>query len=240
MMNAAGASGKKLTHGSVVLGYMMKIIQDLYIAREWYLAHRSLGLWPDWREFKRIKNLYGGQGRHYHTFQHIYECLRFVRRHYGFQPLLVFALIYHDVLYNVRSKTNERDSAVFWVTYARLRGIDRHNSLKVKMVEDLILMTAKHTVDPGSPLLFKMMSDADMHVFLCPDAHYLQYARNIWREYSEFGQEAYIKGRLDFLSTVDPKTMFYTHQARALSHHARANLDLERTILEQNPEQIIA
>ena len=211
---------------------------DLFLAREWFLAHRALGLWPDWKEFARIRSIYKGSDRHYHTWQHIYETCLFVRRHYGFHPLLIFALFYHDVVYDTLRKDNEELSAITWETYAKQRGLHRHQSLKVRQVGDLIRMTAKHCVEEGQGLIFQMMSDADMSIFLCPDDHYLEYARGIWREYGHVGQEAYIKGRLHFLSTVDPETMFYTHQARQRVHHARANLDLERTILETDPARI--
>ena len=217
----------------------MSLKQDLFIAREWYLAHRAFDVWPDWREFKTLRSIYSGPNRYYHTWQHIYETLLFSRKHYGFQHLLVFALVYHDVIYDIKSKRNEEESAVVWETYAALRGLNRHYSLKVRDIGDMIRMTAKHSVEPGKPLVFSMMSDADMSIFLCPDEHYLEYARNIWREYQSFGREAYLAGRLQFLSTVDPQTMFYTHQARRLVHHARANLDLERTILETDPDKIL-
>lgn len=217
----------------------MTLKHDIFIAKEWLLAHRALGLWPDWQEFRRVRAIYRDSSRHYHTWQHIYETLLFVRRHYGFQQLLIFALVYHDVIYDTLSKNNEEESAVVWETYAMARGLPRHQSLKVKLVGDLIRMTAKHRVEEGQGLIFQMMSDADMSIFLCPDEHYLEYARGIWKEYGHVGREAYLKGRLQFLSTIDPNTMFYTHQAKALVHHARCNLDLERTILESDPDRIL-
>lgn len=219
----------------------MGLKQELFIAREWLLAHRAYNVWPDWRELRTVQAIYGTPARHYHTWQHIYETLLFVRKHYGFQPQLVFALIYHDVIYSVQAKSgqNEHESAIVWETYAALRGLNRYASLKVRQVSDLIRMTAKHKVEPGSPLIFSMMSDADMSIFLCPDEHYLQYARDIWREYQSVGRDAYLAGRLAFLDTVDPQTMFYTYQARERVHHAVANLALERTILEDTPEVIL-
>lgn len=217
----------------------MTIKQDLFLAREWLLAHRYLGLWPDWKEYRLLRGSYHQPGRYYHTWQHIYETVLFTRKHYGFQPLVILALFYHDEVYRVPSKTNEVESAIRWETYAKIRGLPRHNSLKVKTVSDLIRMTEKHKPEPGSPLIFSMMSDADMSIFLCPDEHYLAYARNIWQEYKSVGREAYLAGRLSFLNSVDPDTMFYTHQAKRLVHHARANLDLEKTILESDPDQIL-
>lgn len=212
---------------------------DFFLAKEWYLAHKSLGIKTDWKEFRTVRKIYQSPQRHYHTWQHIYETCLFTRCHYGFQPLVIFALFYHDVIYNVNSKTNEDDSAIVWETYAHLRSLHRHSSLKVKAVSEMIRMTAKHRPEPGSPLTYLMMCDADMSIFLCPDEHYLEYARNIWREYKGKGREAYIAGRLQFLSTVDPEDLYFTHQARKLVHHAKANIDLERTILENDPDRIL-
>lgn len=217
----------------------MTLKQDIFLAKEWFAAHRAFGLWPDWCEFKRLRTAYQSEGRHYHTWQHIYECLKFVRLHYGNHPLVIFALFYHDVVYDIRRKDNEFQSAEEWKEYATNRGLLRHHTLKVKFVSDLILMTAGHKLDDNASLDARIMSDADMHVFLCPDHHYLEYAQGIWLEYHSVGREAYLAGRLQFLSTIDPDKMFYTHQAKAMVHHARANLDLEKTILESDPERIL-
>lgn len=216
------------------------IKHDLYLARAWYRAHAEFGIKPDWKEFLAIRKAYSEEHRFYHTWQHIYECVRFVDLHYGRQALVVFALFYHDIVYDVARKDNEEKSAERWEAYGMKRQIQNAIGwLKCRQIGDLIRMTATHKVEPGQPLIFSMMNDADMHVFLCPDAHYLLYARGIWQEYKAVGRDKYIEGRLGFLSTIDPNTIFYTHQARELVHHARANLDLEKTILETTPDVIL-
>lgn len=215
---------------------------DLFLLMEWTKIHLCMGAWPSIKEFKRLRSAYKGPGRHYHTFKHIADCIRFVNRHYGsgFDASLVkFALFFHDVVYDVKRKDNEELSALQWESYAKKSSIYRRIHGKYKLVADLIRMTAQHSVPEGSSLLYKMMSDADMHIFLCPDHHYLEYANNVWKEYSVFGREGYLTGRLAFLDTVDPQTMFYTHQAKRLVHHAVANLDLERTILKDRPDQLL-
>lgn len=216
----------------------MKLKMDLFLAREWFRAHKALGISCDWTEFLRLRREYSSDGRFYHTWQHIYECVRFVERHYGFQSFVVLALFYHDVVYAIDRKDNEEESAKVWLAYAFRKGLSKYNT-DALMIADLIRMTASHRVDPEKGLLYHMMNDADMHIFLCPDHHYLDYAKNIWLEYRSFGREAYLAGRLDFLGKIDPSDMFYTHQARKLVRHARANLDLEKTILTDTPDQIL-
>jgi len=218
----------------------MSLKHDLQLSREWYRAHRDFGLWPDWREYLRIRKAYAEPHRFYHTWRHISETIRYTRLHYGFQPLVILALFYHDIVYDVARQDNEDVSADEWIRYAKTRHLHRRCLLKVNMIADMIRMTKSHTVEPNKPLQFSIMNDADMSIFLCPDKHYLEYARNIWLEYQSFGVDQYIKGRLSFLRSCNPSKLFYTHQARAHIRHAIANLDLERTILEQNPEVLLA
>jgi len=217
----------------------MNLKQELYLVREWYRAHREFGIKPDWREFKRVRAAYAEKHRHYHTWQHIYECCLFTRKHYGLQPLVVMALFYHDIVYDVTRKDNEELSAQQWIDYATSRGLHRVAYIKMNLIADGIRMTATHKITGIKSLFYDMLNDADMHVFLCPDSHYLEYAQNIWREYRGFGREKYLEGRLAFLNSVDPLTMYYTHQATRMVHHAKANLDLEKTILETDPDRIL-
>jgi len=219
----------------------MKVRQDLYLAWAWNEAHKEFGLKPDWREYLAIRAAYQGSpaGRHYHTWQHILETIQFVFRHYGYQPLVIFALFYHDVVYEVGRKDNEEASAARWVEYARRRDIHRHALLKQNTVTDLIMTTKYHKVAPRQALIFSIINDADMSIFLAPTCKYLEYARDVWREFQSYGREGYLKGRLDFLEKLDPETMFSTHQAKALSEVVRGNIEMEREILLTNPDRLL-
>ena len=159
---------------------------------------------------------------------------------FGYEPVVILALFYHDVIYDVNRKDNEEASARAWVDYARKHGAD---SRTTALVSDLILMTAKHRVEEDGRSqedlkLFKIMSDADMSVFLSSSETYFEYAQSIWKEYHSFGREKFIAGRLQFLSTVEPESLFYTEKAVDLLHVARRNLTQERALLENDPDQI--
>jgi len=221
---------------------MNKLRLYSFLFGEWCKIHYQAGILPSIKEFRRICRAYSAEGRFYHTLQHIAECIRFVNIHYGSSGdtfLVKFALFYHDIVYDVKRKDNEELSGVEWSNYSASSGFKLAQMGGSRIVENLILMTAKHRLEPNAPLLFQMMNDADMHVFLCPDHHYLEYAHNVWLEYRSVGSEEYLQGRLAFLDGLDPDTIFYTHQARELSHHAKANIDLEKTILRDQPERII-
>jgi predicted metal-dependent HD superfamily phosphohydrolase len=219
---------------------MKRYLQISYLFAEWLSAHFRAGVVPSWNEFWRLMKCYSEPHRYYHTVQHIYECLRYLRKHYGDQRmihLVQFAIFYHDIVYDVTKKDNEEQSAKQWMDYSR--NLSSMMLVHRLVVESLIEMTASHKLAPNSSILFKIMNDVDMHVFLCPDGHYLEYARNVWKEYSVFGREGYLKGRLQFLSTIDVDSMFFTSEALEHIHHARANLALEKEILTSCPDQIL-
>lgn len=219
---------------------MKRNLQIAYLFAEWASAHMRVGAKPSWSEFWRLIRCYSEDHRHYHTIQHIYECLRYIRKHYqdhSMIHLVRFAIFYHDIVYDVTSKDNERLSADQWMQYASQ--LENMTSIHINLVEQLILMTASHKLEPGSGMLFRVMNDVDMHIFLCPDGHYLEYARNVWREYSVFGPEKFIEGRTAFLESLDPDQLFYTKEARPYLQHARANIALELEVLQSCPEQIV-
>ena len=222
---------------------MLKVFQTSFLFKEWIKIHIQAKVVPSLSEFRRIMRAYDGPGRFYHTSQHIAECLRFVNRHYGVNSdlfLVKFALFYHDYEYDVLSHTNEAASRDRWLDYVgRMKQPFGRRTIDGSTVCNLIMQTKNHKVPAGSSLLAKIMNDSDMHIFLCPDHHYLDYAKNVAREFSCVGREPYIKGRIAFLESLDVSTMFYTHQARDLLHNARANRDLELTILESEPDRII-
>ena len=225
-------------------GRMRRVFQTSFLLKEWIKIHIQAGVTPSLSEFRRLIQAYDAEGRFYHTSQHISECLHFVNRHYGFNSdlfLVKFALFYHDYEYDVKSNCNEEESRDRWLDYvSRIKKTFGSRPSDVLTVCDLILQTKTHKVPAGSTLLVKIMNDADMHIFLCPDHHYLDYAKNVAREFSVFGREPYIKGRIAFLESLDVSSMFYTHQAREMLRNARANRDLELTILDCEPDRLLA
>jgi predicted metal-dependent HD superfamily phosphohydrolase len=219
---------------------MTNIKHDVALLWAWTKAHKAFGIMPDFKEFLSIRAAYHEPQRHYHTWQHIYECVKFVQDNYGFEPMVVLALFYHDVVYIIGADDNEEASAVRWEQYGMQRQIQNAIGwMKVRQISEMIVMTKKHFVDPKAPLRFKMMCDADMHIFLTSEERYLQYARDIWQEYKGVGAADYLAGRLTFLNNLDTSSLFYTHQAKKLLGRASANIQLEKTLLETKPNRIM-
>lgn len=222
----------------------MKLFYILHLALEWMRVHRDLprdlrkrhGL--RWDEFQRIIRAYSEPHRFYHVLRHISKTVRMARDCYpDARPekisLIVMALIYHDVVYAIGSKTNEEDSAKQWRSYAEGR-FDNHVT---DWVDKLILLTKSHKLGDDSDGLSRIMNDCDMSILAAHEDEYLAYAQNIWREYRGAGKEAYCKGRLAFLRGLDANSLFYT--AVPSTYLAELNIATEIELLENHPERIM-
>lgn len=74
-----------------------------------------------WRE---ISERHSERHRHYHTLSHLAELFSFLDSPYGAEiapsrrPLVEYAIFFHDIIYDPRSRTNEEDSAKLFRQYA--------------------------------------------------------------------------------------------------------------------------
>lgn len=222
---------------------MLRKLRDaLTIYRAWEKAHIAAEM-PNCHapQFFDVVRRYGEPHRFYHTLAHIAACLRFLDRTYDLHPqkraALYLALIYHDIIYDVKSKTNEADSAAHARVQMAVMGFSK---TYIDEVSRLILLTASHKGDPADRI-GSIMIDTDMHVLAWEEKDYLRYAGQIWQEYSYVGREAYIAGRSNFLSGLDPDTVFTSPEVnieRMISNVAW-NRHRELELLRDNPAAIV-
>ena len=91
---------------------------------------------------------------------------------------ICYAILYHDVVHDPRSKTNEEDSVKRWRQYTdKLQGVFA-DSLEwlVEAVSSLILATKLHK--PENPLEERLI-DLDMGILDSDSSEYQQYAEDI-------------------------------------------------------------
>ncbi len=85
--------------------------------------------------------------RHYHTLEHIADML-FRGRELELSDEQIYAIWYHDAIYDPRSTTNEEDSAALAIDALRSIGWD---AARTEHVARMILDTKTHTPTvPGS------------------------------------------------------------------------------------------
>jgi predicted metal-dependent HD superfamily phosphohydrolase len=190
--------------------------------------------------FERIWNAYSEEGRHYHTTVHLHEMLTYFELSWqtNFPPessrseeeeqAILLATFFHDIIYNVRSGTNEEDSAVLFQNFADEMGMDSELSCLRSKVVDYILATKKHVVSGDNPLALSLFLDMDMAVLGKEKRAYLQYAALIRKEYSYVQHEVYCEKRADTLESFLQHPIFGTRvMFKSFEEKARENLQDE-------------
>lgn len=173
-----------------------------------------------WRE---IAEHYSSPGRYYHTLDHLDAMLRELvpfKDHFENWSAVVFAIGYHDAIYNPLNSNNEEKSAA--MALARLQGIDVPEEWTNKCTQ-FILATKKHEAGDHEMNLF---TDADLAVLGSDNSTYNSYAKNVRREYSMYPHFLYRPGRKKVLHHfLNMERIFKTDEfAGKFEEQARVNL----------------
>ena len=151
--------------------------------------------------YERLDAAYRAESRHYHNLRHIEKCLEtYLWLEEDLDTVtsskVALALVYHDVVYDPRSKGNEAASAAMArreLAPLEVEGLDE--------IERLILLTRDHRVSVGD-VAGALVVDADLAVLQAPAAEYGAYAAAIRREYAFVPEEEYRVGRARVLERL--------------------------------------
>jgi predicted metal-dependent HD superfamily phosphohydrolase len=149
------------------------------------------------------KPYYDQPERAYHNWAHVQAMLYELSSPVRYSDQLVLATIFHDVIYNPQSFTNEEDSAALFTRfYAENRTI--LPAVPTGRVEELILATKHHNFVPGDDELNRLMH-ADLAILCAPLERFQLYEQQIRQEYSFAPVLSYLTGR----SAVIEKLFFH-------------------------------
>lgn len=141
-----------------------------------------------------VINRYDEPHRFYHTFEHI----EFILKHLHDLDLLkidelFLATIFHDIIYNPQSQTNEEDSAEFFMNAAKTSSLTNEQKIHIKQ---LILDTKNHQATvPLSDEFIK----ADLSIFNAPFEKLIKYEKQIFKEYQFVDYSTYKEKRIEVL-----------------------------------------
>lgn len=135
---------------------------------------------------KHILNRYDEPHRHYHNWNHIEDLLRNAGK--NIDDSLFLAIIFHDIIYDPFSTTNELDSADYFFGF-----------MKDKEVYDAILATADHK--PTNELGAKLC-DLDLRIVKSHLAKFMDFEHKIFKEYQFIDYRLYREGRLSILTSL--------------------------------------
>jgi len=167
----------------------------------------------------------------YHRRLHVIDCLNefYQIRHLVKTPdAMECAILFHDIVCTPGSQTNEEESAMYAEKMLTQRGLPADFIADVKRY---ILLT-KHTRIPED-MDGKYMVDIDVSIFWKDLRKYLQYSKDIRREYSMYSNAQYKAWRKDVLNFfLKKENIFHTEYFQELyKDKAKENIHYELSLL---------
>ena len=180
-----------------------------------------------WHE---LEEKYSSSTRHYHNISHLDHMLgqlaplKIAFRNWN---VIVFAVAYHDAIYNPLQNDNEEKSAVLAEDRLKNIGVPEEYLRKCRQ---LILATKKHETGDYET---NLCTDADISILGSDSITYNRYTNNIRQEYAIYPDIVYNHGRKKvLLHFLNMKQLFKTEEfSGPLEVQARKNLQAELSTL---------
>lgn len=190
----------------------------------WASTWSDLGLQPPAGLLEQLIQAYEEPQRHYHSLQHLRECLAHFEqaRHLAHQPgEVVIALWFHDAIYDVRGKDNERRSADWAI---RVLASCQANQAMLDRVERLIMAT-RHDATP-SDADEQLLVDIDLAILGATPERFAEYDAQVRAEYAWVPGFVYRMKRHSVLKAFLARSRLYgtDHFRARYEAQARRNL----------------
>lgn len=174
--------------------------------------------------FKWLESHYRERARKYHDARHVNECLRELDRSQhpeAANPLVEYAIWFHDAIYNTFSKRNEERSAEAAVAVLHHSG---RPAEECTLARSLILATC-HGVQPTEPPA-QLLVDIDLAILGASADRYAEFELQVRAEYWWVPTGIYRRQRAAILkSFVLRPSIYATHEFRErYERQARNNL----------------
>ncbi|MBO8214514.1 metal-dependent hydrolase [Acinetobacter nosocomialis] len=167
---------------------MMMQLYLLKLKHFWLELHQHYHFSEPQKIYDELIAAYSEKQRAYHTVQHLYECLslyELVRSELNDPYSVALALWFHDVVYEPQALDNELKSAEL---FEQLMAQDLSFSTLEK-IKRWILATQKHALTDEIDLQFLL--DIDLAILAATPERFIQYERQIQREYCWVDPEVY-------------------------------------------------
>ncbi len=186
----------------------------------------NLGL--QYNFWEEIDQAYTHLKRYYHNLYHIeYMLMKVneVRSEVDDIDSLLFSLYYHDIVYDVVKKDNEKKSAELLLK--RLKEIGYPESQCEKCYQQ-ILATKQHQVSEDHDT--NILMDADLAILGESWEDYLIYSQNVRREYNVYPDFIYNKGRAKVLESFLERDRIYKTDYFYENYEERARSNMRREL----------
>jgi predicted metal-dependent HD superfamily phosphohydrolase len=203
----------------------------------WRAMWRELGAeLPDDELFHRLVACWSEPHRHYHTLQHLRECLE---RFEEVRPLarrpaeIELALWFHDAFYDVHRQDNEARSADWAQAAVRAAGIAQGVARRVHA----LVMATCHREAPTDPDA-QLLVDVDLAILGADRARFDESDEQIRREFGHLGDGAFRDGRRAVLRGFLARPRIYSTERFAAAFEASARKNLGRALRRLDAESV--
>lgn len=161
-----------------------------------------------------LKSRYSEPHRHYHTWKHIEALLKWFHvfeREWIETESVIWAIYWHDAVYDPRASDNEDKSAELLALVSRPYLAEGQR----RFADSLIRATTRHLVPEGiAPEHIRdvqLFLDIDLSILASSDIIFDAYEINIRSEYKHVPDDAFRKGRSRVLqSFLDRERLFFS------------------------------
>lgn len=188
----------------------------------------DLDLQPPSELLDRLTAAYKEPQRHYHSRQHLAECLaHFDRvRDQAMKPgELALALWFHDAIYDVQGKTNEQQSAEWAVNALSAAGAVPASQDRVWQ----LIMATKHDAEAAEPDQ-QLLVDIDLAILGAAPERFAEYDRQVRAEYSWVPSPVYTMKRKAVLKSFLDRQHIYSTQHFRERYEAQARSNLAAAV----------
>lgn len=197
---------------------------DHLFERSWLRAWQTLHATPPQGLQQALLAAYAEPQRHYHTLQHLGECLAhfetvaYQARHPGDVEI---ALWFHDAVYDVKGKDNELRSARWAAQVLGNSGVDE---AACRRVQALIMATCHESTPEDDEA--RLLVDIDLAILGAAPDRFAEYDSQVRAEYAWVPRPIYaLKRRQVLKGFLQRKTIYATSHFHALlEQQARSNL----------------
>jgi predicted metal-dependent HD superfamily phosphohydrolase len=174
-----------------------------------------------------LEKAYSKKSRHYHNLVHIKDMIESYDLYFDklkYPNEVLYAIFYHDYIYESSKKDNELKSAEFAIEI-----LPKEISLNSELIFDMICATQMHQDNKVGDI--NLLIDFDLKVLARDWDEYKIYFEQIRKEYRIYPDFLYKPGRVKALKHfLGNKFIFQTEEFRDL-YEQRARKNIEKEIL---------
>jgi len=180
-----------------------------------------------------LRARYCEPGRHYHSWEHIEALLRHYRRweaHFHRPAPVLWALYWHDAIYDPQARDNEEQSAVLLEREAQ----GHQPADDIAFAATIVRATTAHKVpgslSPEDAADTALFLDLDLSILGAPVHIYDRYETGIRKEYAFVPEPAFRAGRGAILKGFLARERLYLTDLAHAAWDASARANLTRAI----------